>query len=279
MTTEIAEYSATEAALSTLANHYEGVVYDVTTRDGMGEAVKARAELRGFRIDLEKTRKAIKEPALRRAQAIDSEARRITFALLALEEPIDEQIKTETEKKKRAEEAAAKAEAERIAAEELARKQAEEAKLAAERAEIEKAKAALAEQERQSRLKIEEEQRASRMEIEAEERAARAAREESGRQERLARQAREEVKRVRRAEEEAKLKAEREKIEAERRAAEEAQRKVREAEEAAKREKLRLANELNDGYEMLATFVRRFGKREEFREIVKAIGPYLRKVA
>ena len=62
-------------------------------------------------------------------------------------------------------------------------------------------------------------------------------------------------------------------------AEEERQRKARAEEDARKREIERLANELTDGYEMLATFVRRFGHREEFRAVTKAIGPYLRKVA
>ena len=51
------------------------------------------------------------------------------------------------------------------------------------------------------------------------------------------------------------------------------------AEEAAAREKLRLENELNDGYEMLAVFVRRFGKREEFRKVCAAIAPFLKVTA
>jgi hypothetical protein len=111
--------------------------------------------------------------------------------------------------------------------------------------------------------------------------------EEEARAARLAQQAREEVERQKRAEEEARLKAERDKIEAERRAVEEAARKermeaearakaIRDAEEAAAREKLRLENELNDGYDMLATFVRRFGKREEFRKVCAAIEPFIR---
>ena len=60
MTTEIVEYSKTEAALADLATRYKGVLFDVTTREGMATAVKGRAELRGLRIALEKTRKEIK---------------------------------------------------------------------------------------------------------------------------------------------------------------------------------------------------------------------------
>ena len=257
MTTEIVEYSKTEAALSELASKYKGVVFDVTTREGMQTAVKGRAELRGFRVALEKTRKEIKEPALRRTQLIDSEARRITAVISALEDPIDAQIKKEEERKEWERLRPEREAAEKAAAEELAKKEAEEKRMAEERAEIERQRAELAkaesarlEAERQSRMKIEEQERAARMRLE-----------EEARQERLARQAREEVERVKRAEEEARLKAERDKI------------------EAAAREQQRLANELNDGYEILATFVRRFGHRNEFREVAAAISPYLRKAA
>src|SRR5258708_35208227 len=70
MTTEIAEYSNTEAALSDLGQRYKGVVFDVTTADGMSTAKKGRAEIRGYRTSLEDLRKAIKAPALRRCQVI-----------------------------------------------------------------------------------------------------------------------------------------------------------------------------------------------------------------
>ena len=90
-----------------------------------------------------------------------------------------------------------------------------------------------------------------------------------------------EAKRIREAQD--KVDAERRAVEdaarKEREAEEERQRKARAEEDARKREIERLSNELTDGYEMLATFVRRFGHREEFRAVTKAIGPYLRKVA
>lgn len=109
MTTSIAEYSATDAALAELRTKYEAVVFDVTTTKGMDQAKKARAELREHRVSLEKERVRIKAPALERCRQIDSEAKRITAELEALEEPIDQQIKKEEERK-----AAEKAERERI---------------------------------------------------------------------------------------------------------------------------------------------------------------------
>jgi hypothetical protein len=279
MTTSIVEYSETEAALATLAQKYKGVVFQIATPQGMRDAKESRKDIATYRIALEKKRVEIKAPALKRTQEIDTEARRITAALSALEDPIAAQIYNEEKKARIAAEAVIKAEQDRIAAEQQAIKDAEEKRMAEQRAEIARQQDAIRKAEAESRAKIEAEERAARMKLE-----------EEARQERLARQAREEVERVKRAEEETRLKAERDKIEAERRAVEEVKRKeqaeaeakakaIRDAEEAAQREKQGLANELNDGYEMLATFVRRFGKREEFKAVAAAIGPYLRRAA
>lgn len=109
MTTTIAEYSKTEAALSDLRTRYSDVVFNVTTGKGMDEAKKARAELRDYRVSLEKERVTIKAPALERCRQIDSEAKRITAELSALEDPIDATIKAEEQRK-----ANEKAERERI---------------------------------------------------------------------------------------------------------------------------------------------------------------------
>lgn len=265
MATSIQEYSATEAALSVLADKYKGVLFNVTDTQGMADAKKSRAELRGYRVALEKTRVEIKAPALKRTQEIDTEARRITAALAALEDPIDAQIKAEENKKEIARLAAERAEQERIEAEQRALREAEEAKMAAERADIAKRQAEIAAAEKASRDKIEAEERAARQRREEEERKARLEREEADRAARKAREA-----------EEAKLKAERDKLEAERRAVEEQKRKEREAEEAKEREMIRLENELLDGEAMLKTFVSRFGKRKEFSPIVKAIQDFLK---
>lgn len=202
MTTEIAEYSKTEAALSDLAQKYKGVVFDVRTREGLTSAKHGRAEIRKYRTSLEDLRKAIKEPALRRCQVIDTEARRITGELLALENPIDEQIAKEEERKEFERTAAIRAEQERLAAEEKARKNAEEKRLSEERSAIERERAKLdaekrerEEIERQARLKLEADERAARERIEAAERAARIKREDEDRKATVARQA--EVDRLR----------------------------------------------------------------------------------
>ncbi|MEY2160445.1 MULTISPECIES: DUF1351 domain-containing protein [unclassified Rhodanobacter] len=118
--TPIAEYTETAAALADLRQRHAGVVYDVTVPKEMRLAKEARAELRGLRTGLEKKRVEIKAPALERCRLIDAEAKRITAELVALEEPIDVQIKAE---EARAEsERLAKLEAERLRVEAIQQK-------------------------------------------------------------------------------------------------------------------------------------------------------------
>ncbi len=119
MKTEIAEYSPTAAALAELRQKYEKAVYDTSTVVGMAKAVAARRELREVRVNLEKLRKELKAPALERSRLIDAEAKALTTQIEAMEEPIDQQIKAEEERK-----AAEKAERERIEREKLAALQA-----------------------------------------------------------------------------------------------------------------------------------------------------------
>ncbi len=102
--TSIAEYSETAMVMADLRSRHEGVVYDVAKPKQMKLAKEARAEIRGYRVALEKTRVEIKAPALERCRQIDSEAKRLTAALVELEEPLDVQIKAEE----------ARAEAERL---------------------------------------------------------------------------------------------------------------------------------------------------------------------
>lgn len=111
-TTAIKEYSATEAALAELKLRLKDARYEVTTTAGMATAKQDRRELVTLRTSLEAKRKEIKAPALVRCKLIDEEAKRITGELLALEIPIDEQIKAEERRK-----AEEKAERDRLAAE------------------------------------------------------------------------------------------------------------------------------------------------------------------
>lgn len=120
MITGIQEYSQTEAALAVLATRYSGVLFDVGTSAGLTEAKMARADIKGYRVDLEKKRKELKAPTLDRCKLIDDEAKRITAALTALEDPIDSAIKAEEARKEAAK--LAKEEAERVRAAIIAKK-------------------------------------------------------------------------------------------------------------------------------------------------------------
>jgi chromosome segregation ATPase len=116
MQVQIVEYSQTAAALGELRQKYENVVFPVDTTAGMKDAVAARKELRDIRVGLEKMRKELKEPALRRCQLIDSEAKTITASLTALEDPIDTQIKAEERRKEELRREAERREFERVEA-------------------------------------------------------------------------------------------------------------------------------------------------------------------
>ena len=159
--TVVPEYSHTAAALASLGEKYGKTVFEVATTKGMTAAREARAEIKAYRVNLEKMRVEIKAPALERCRLIDAEAKRIAGELLALETPIDEAIKAqeaikdaERQAKVDAErERLAKIERERLAAEQAEREasiNAEREKLAAERAEFERqrAEAAAADEQR-----------------------------------------------------------------------------------------------------------------------------------
>lgn len=110
-TNVIVKYSKTEGALAELRGKYAGVAFDLTTTKGDKEARAARLELVTLRTSLEKKRKEFKAPALDLGGKIDSEAKRVTAEIVALETFIDLQIKAD--EKRRADE---KEEKERIEA-------------------------------------------------------------------------------------------------------------------------------------------------------------------
>lgn len=269
MTTSIVEYSATEAALAELSQRYKGVVYDVKVPTQLAAAKAARNDIRGYRTSLEKKRVELKADVLERGRQIDGEAKRITAALSALEDPIEDQIKAEERRIEVERLAAEQAELARIAAEEAARKKAEEGRIAAEKAEIARRQAELDKAERESRERREAEERESRRRIEEQEREARAKQEAADREAKAKREA-----------EEAELAKERERVAAAAREVEEAQRKARlaeeerqrkerEAQEAVAREERRKAAEAEDAQTLLRTFVERFGHMPLYAGVVK----------
>lgn len=237
-TTEIEEYSEFEAAVAVLKDQFAGRKFDCETTEGMRDAVAARNQLRGYRTSLETVRKRIKEPALRRTQMIDSEARRIKEAIEAVEVPIQEQIDEVAKRAQREEaERIRKVEEERIAQEKAA-KEAEEKRLAEERAKLDAERKAFEEEQRKTR-EAEEARLAEQRRVEDEAAAQRRAEEEIQRQERL-------------------------KIEEE-------QRKLREEREAIERERQKAAQELLDADQMLKVFVARFAHIPRYAAIVRHI--------
>ena len=110
-TTVLVAYSKTEATLAELRAKYAGLVFDLTTTKGDKDARAARQELVKLRTSLEAKRKEFKAPALALGRKIDSEAERVNAEIVALETPIDEQIRAD--EKRRADE---KAERDRIEA-------------------------------------------------------------------------------------------------------------------------------------------------------------------
>lgn len=113
---QIQEYNQTAAALAILNEKYSGQQYETSTATGMSEAKKARAEIKGYRVALEKLRVELKAPALERSRLIDAEAKRIAMELVALEAPIDAQIKAEETRIEEEIRVKAKAETDRLAA-------------------------------------------------------------------------------------------------------------------------------------------------------------------
>ena len=111
----LVEVNAIEAGLAELRQKYSNVVFDVTTNKGMSEAKAARSAIRDPRYALEKIRKA-KVSELKTAQTeLNARADEIEQAIRQIEDPIDQQIKTEEERKERERIAAIKAEEERVA--------------------------------------------------------------------------------------------------------------------------------------------------------------------
>lgn len=289
MTTVIQEYSATEAALASLSQKYKAVIFDVKTAGGMETARKGRAELRTYRVSLEKMRVSLKADVLERGRAIDGEAKRITNEIESLEVPIDEQIKKEEQRledirtAKAREEAARVAEVERVAKEAEERRIAEElAKIERQKEELRKAEAKRLADEAESRRKIEDEQRAARLKMEEEERAARKAREAEEdriRTERKVEQDKIDAERAeiakQRFEVEEKQRKEREAEEDRQRKirmeAEEVERKARAAEAAKQQEAQRKVDELAGASALLVSFVSRFGHIEKYAGVVAAI--------
>jgi colicin import membrane protein len=101
--------------LAALAAKYQSAVFDVTSGKGMAEAKAARAEIRDVRYKVENIRKATGSELKRIASMVNDRAKEITAPILALEDPIDKQIKAEEDRKEAEREARRQAEAAKLA--------------------------------------------------------------------------------------------------------------------------------------------------------------------
>lgn len=111
----IVEYTETEAALASLREKHKGVVFDLTTTKGDKEARAARQELVRLRTGLDKLRLKLNAGDRARIERRNSEATRITSEIEALENPIDQQIKADEQRKEDERQAKIAAEQKRVA--------------------------------------------------------------------------------------------------------------------------------------------------------------------
>lgn len=111
----VARFDRVAAGIADLKANYAGVVFDVTTSKGMKDAATARAAIRSVRVEVEKVRKDCKAPVLALGREIDARAAAITPELLAIEEPIDQQIKAEEARREQEKQRKAEAERKRVA--------------------------------------------------------------------------------------------------------------------------------------------------------------------
>ena len=132
----LTEFSRVEAGLAALREKHANTVYEVSTTVGLDAAKAARAEIREPRYAVENVRKAAKAPLVALGKRIDAEAARITAEIMAIEAPIDDQIKAEEARRVADREAKKAAEVERVRQEAAAKLKEEEDRLAAERAAL-----------------------------------------------------------------------------------------------------------------------------------------------
>ncbi|MGH9644411.1 MAG: hypothetical protein ACRD3Q_18570 [Terriglobales bacterium] len=111
----IAKFDAVSAGIAELTQKYGGVLFEVTTSEGMEAAKAARAAVRQPRYDIESIRKSAKAPLLAIGKRLDSEAARITDALMKIEMPIHSQIAAEETRKEQEKQRRIDAEIKRVA--------------------------------------------------------------------------------------------------------------------------------------------------------------------
>ncbi len=278
----VVRYSPAEAEIATLRQEFTGLTCDTPT--GYEQTRKAIAVLRTHRTTIEKRRVELKAEALSYGRRVDSEAKKLTSQILAIEEPLKAAKQTVDDEKDRLRRESEEAERARVAAEEKAARDAEEARLKA----IRDAEDARLAEERRSlaaeRARMQEEQRRAGEEYAAKLKAERELREREE-AERQAKQAAIDAENRRVAQEQ---RAAQEKLEAERRAVQAEKERVERLEfERQAKEKAELnARELAERDRLLdkehaeakALEAKRLAEARPDEEKIRAFGKELRAV-
>lgn len=116
VTKAVEEINALEAGFAALEQQYRGVVFDVGTSKGMGEACKARATIREPRYAIQSIQKETKSTLNDLKREVDSQATALIERISAIETPVHTQITNEEDRKRQEKEAKAAAERQRIVA-------------------------------------------------------------------------------------------------------------------------------------------------------------------
>lgn len=90
--TELQKFNLTDLAIAEIKQRYMPLaINNIKDRDGYKAVNEARIFVKNKRVEIEKTRKNLKEESLKFGRAVDAEAKRITALLLPIEEHLEAQ--------------------------------------------------------------------------------------------------------------------------------------------------------------------------------------------
>lgn len=117
ITAELSKFSVTDAAIAQMETQYLPLTVDgLADMAGYAAVRAARICVKGHRVEVEKTRKLLKEDSLKFGRAVDAEAKRITAKLEVIESHLEGQEAIVENEKKRMAQVAEQARQERIKA-------------------------------------------------------------------------------------------------------------------------------------------------------------------
>lgn len=102
METQIVKYNITDTAIAEMKQNFLSLkINGIEDTTGYLVVKSARIEVKGLRIDIEKTRKELKEESLKYGRLVDTEAKRITEQLSSIENYLQSQEKAVDDEKNR----------------------------------------------------------------------------------------------------------------------------------------------------------------------------------